>query len=126
MGKFLEYIQDERQDANIERVNSKLGHKISKGLVNQDTIQNTEAKEFAKQVVKKRTFFEKCKDAQTAKLQEQLSEDPFYAFIRQCQQRYSPVTSLLTKIDDGVLNLKGYSLNMNLVTAFKEACIQFP
>lgn len=55
------------------------------------------------------------------KSQEAMQEDPFYTFIKDCDQGMVHVLSLLQKINDGSFNLIGYKLNDTYCKALRNA-----
>lgn len=81
---------------------------------------------FAEHVQIKRTFFEKCKEALDPLAAEKYAHDPEYAFIRDCYQSNTPILSLIGKIKNKTMNLKGYNLNENLCKAILKACTIMP
>ena len=50
-----------------------------------------------------------------------MQEDPFYTFIKDCDQGMVHVLSLLQKINDGSFNLIGYKLNDTYCKALRNA-----
>lgn len=59
-------------------------------------------------------------------MQEEVAQDPNLLFIKVCQQHNIPVSSLLQKMKDKALNLKGYYLNEPICRAFRDACKKYP
>lgn len=61
------------------------------------------------------------KDMKSPKALEGMNEDPYFNFIKDCDEGMVQVLSLLQKINEGSLNLIGYPLNDTYCKALRDA-----
>lgn len=64
--------------------------------------------------------------ATSPRSQEVVSDDPNFAFFRQCYLHNIPVMSILQKMQQKALHLVGYNLNDHICKAFYSACQKYP